>query len=97
MLIVLAMAAAAAGQGAPSGADLQNMFRAMDRDGNGYVTANEQPRVTRISVDGPNRATIRPSRSWISSYDANGDGRVSQREFVSGATAEIAAYNARSR
>ena len=50
MWILLAMAtAAAAGQGAPDRTDLQTMFQLMDRNGDGYITANEAPRVTQRS------------------------------------------------
>jgi Ca2+-binding EF-hand superfamily protein len=100
MWIVLAIAAAAAGgQGAgmPGHADLQRMFALMDRDRDGFVTANEQPRVTRTRAEGPNRVEIRPSRSWIASYDFDGDGRVSRREFVGRAAAEISTYTASAR
>ena len=100
MWIVLAfVAAATGGQGAgvPGHADLQRMFALMDRDRDGFVAAHEQPRVTRARADGSNRVEIRPSRSWISRYDSDGDGRVSQREFVSRASAEISTYTASSR
>ncbi len=96
MWIMLA-APAAAGQAVPSEADLRSVFRMFDQDRNGFVTADEQPRVTRITVNGPQRAEIRPSRSWIAQYDGDGDGRVSEREFVIRAAAEIASYASRDR
>jgi Ca2+-binding EF-hand superfamily protein len=73
------------------------MFALMDRDGNGYVTSSEQPRVPRIAVNGPGRGEIRPGRSWISSYDSDGDGRVSRSEFVRRAAAEVAAHEGAAR
>ena len=98
MWILLAIAAAVGqGAGAPTGADLQHMFTLMDRDRDGFVTATEQPRVTRARAEGPHRVEIRPGRSWISSYDTDGDGRVSRREFLSRAAAEVSAYESGAR
>ena len=91
------LAAAGAHSGAPDRAELQQMFALMDRDGNGYVTSSEQPRVPRVTVNGPGRGEIRPGRTWISSYDSDGDGRVSRREFVSRAAAEISAHEGTAR
>ena len=93
MWTILALAAAAAGaQGAPSRADLNGIFSAMDRDGNGFVTADESPRVTNVRSRDGTRATLRIGGDWIARYDANGDGRVGRGEFLSAAEAEIAAY-----
>ena len=97
VLAIVAAAAGGQGAGTPGHADLQNMFALMDRDRNGFVTADEQPRVARIRAEGANRVEIRPSSSWISSYDSDGDGRVSRREFVGRAAAEVSAYEARAR
>ena len=91
MWILVALAtAAAAGQNAPGRSDLQAMFQLMDRNGDGYITANEAPRVTRVRAAGVQTGAIRPGAGWIEGYDRDADGRVSQAEFVSGAEAEIA-------
>ena len=93
MWTVLAMiAAAAGGQGAPDRGDLQNFFRAMDRNGDGYLTANEAPRVTAIRGEGVGNVRTQSGSSWVARYDRDGDGRISQAEYVSGSMAEMAAY-----
>ena len=88
--LLIGMAAAA--QGAPNAADLQNMFRLMDRNGDGYITANETPRLTSVRGQGAGNVTVRSGAAWIARYDRDGDARVSRGEFVGGAQAEMAAY-----
>ena len=91
MWILLALATAAAGgQDAPDRNDLQTMFQLMDRNGDGYISANEAPRVTRVRAASAQTGAVRPGAEWIEGYDRDGDGRVSQAEFVSGAESEIA-------
>ncbi|MGZ8360081.1 MAG: EF-hand domain-containing protein [Allosphingosinicella sp.] len=92
MWVLLAMASAAGAPGAPSRADLQNMFMTVDRNGDGYVVEDEAPRITRVRVDSSAGGTVRQVGSWIARYDADGDGRVSRTEFVNHAAAEIASY-----
>ena len=93
MWTILAMTvAAAAAHGAPNAADLQNMFRLMDRNGDGYITADETPRLSSVRGAGAGNVTVRSGAAWIGRYDRDGDARVSRGEFVSGAQSEIAAY-----
>ena len=93
MWTVLAMIfAAAGGQGTPDPTDLHNMFRLMDRNGDGFITTDETPRVSSVSAAGAGNVTVRSGASWIARYDRDGDARVSRGEFVGGAQAEMAAY-----
>ena len=62
----------------------------MDRNGDGYITVNEAPRVTRVRAASVQTGASHPSTGWIEGYDSDGDGRVSQAEFVSGAKGEAA-------
>ena len=62
MWILLALVTAAAGgQDAPDRTDLQTMFQMMDRNGDGYISANEAPRVTRVRAASV-QTGVRPSR-----------------------------------
>ena len=88
MWMVLAMIAAAGGPGAADRADLETMFALMDRNGDGYVTANEAPRITQVRAAAVQAAAVRPGNSWIARYDRDGDGKVSEVEFVDGSLAE---------
>ena len=91
MWILVALAAATAGgQSAPDRSDLQAMFEMMDRNGDGYITANEAPRVTRVRAASVQTGAARANSEWIAGHDLDGDGRVSQAEFVGGAEAGIA-------
>jgi hypothetical protein len=69
MWIVLVIAAAA---GADAQTALETRFQAMDRDRNGFITANEAPRV----------AGAGGGSAWIAGYDSDGDARVSAREYL---------------
>ena len=89
-IVLVALASAAAGQNAPDRTELQKMFGLMDRNGDGYISANEAPRVTRVRAASVQTGTGRPGAGWIEDYDRDGDGRVSQSEFVGGAEGEIA-------
>ena len=89
-IVLAAMVGATAGQGAPDRTDLQTMFQLMDRNGDGYITANEAPRITQVRTASLQSGASRPGAEWIEGYDRDGDGRVSQNEFVSGAEGEIA-------
>ena len=91
--ILAIMAAAAAAQGAPNPADLQNMFRLMDRNGDGYITTEETPRLATVRGQGARNVTVRSGATWIARYDRDGDARVSRSEFVGGAQAEMAGYD----
>jgi len=95
MFVVLALAAAvAANGGAPdrsaAGAQVQpavqSNFSRMDRDGDGYITANEAPRVSRArqaTTAAPAPASP-GARTWIQTYDRDGDFKVSAPEYVAG-------------
>lgn len=76
MIVFLALACLA-GQ-APGVAE--SRFRRLDRNGDGFITANEAPRVavTRGAAPSPGGA------AWIRAYDRNGDGRVSAVEYAAG-------------
>ena len=65
---------------AGNASDLDSRFRRMDRDGNGFLTPNEAPRIsaTRGAGAAPGAA------AWVASYDRDGDGRVSAREYAAG-------------
>ena len=90
---VLAMiAAAAGGQSAPDRAELQQIFRMMDVNGDGFLTANEVPRVTQVRGQGVGNVRVQSGSSWVARYDRNGDNRISQSEYVNGSLAEMAAY-----
>ena len=86
------IAAAAGGQGAPDRAELQQIFRLMDRNGDGYLTTNEVPRVTQVRGEGVGNVRVQSGSSWVSRYDRDGDNRISQSEYVNGSLAEMAAY-----
>jgi Ca2+-binding EF-hand superfamily protein len=89
MWILFALATAAAGgQNAPDRTGLLSMFQLMDRNGDGYITTNEAPRVTRVRAASVQTGASHPSTGWIEDYDRDGDGRVSQAEFVSSAEDE---------
>ena len=93
MWTVLAMiAAAAGGQSAPDRAELQQIFRLIDRNGDGYLTTNEVPRVTQVRGEGAGNVRAQSGSSWVARYDRDGDNRISQSEFVNGSLAEMAAY-----
>lgn len=86
MWLILALAAisdaAAAGQSGEARAVLEARFQRIDRDGNGYVTGNEAPRVA-MSRCQCSEAAASPSAGWIADFDEDGDERVSAGEFVS--------------
>ena len=65
---------------APSVAE--SRFRRLDRDGDGFVTANEAPRVavTRGAAGAPSPG----GAAWIRTYDRDGDGKVSAAEYAAG-------------
>ena len=63
---------------------IDSRFQRMDRDRNGFITANEAPRVALARCEcgsAPGAAPAAPS--WIASRDSDGDGRVSAAEFSS--------------
>jgi hypothetical protein len=92
MWTFLAMTAAAAAQGSPGAGDLQTLFRLMDRNGDGFITSDETPRLSNVRGQGVGNVTVRSGATWIARYDRDGDARVSRGEFVGGAQAETAAY-----
>lgn len=78
MIVFLALAWMA-GQ-APNVAE--SRFRRLDRNGDGFITANEAPRV---AVTRGGAGTASPGgAAWIRSYDRNGDARVSAAEYAAG-------------
>lgn len=89
-ILPFVLLAAAASQ-APDRNDLELIFRAMDRNGDGYVSASEEPQVRNVRGNS-GRVSVRISGSWVGRYDANGDARVSRHEFMERAQAELAAY-----
>ena len=82
-ILLVLTTAAAVGQAAPERTELQSMFELMDRNGDGFITANEAPRVTRVRAASVQTGDSRPGPGWIEGHDSDGDGRVSQAEFVS--------------
>jgi len=85
MVVFLAMAMLGAQAGpppAPATGAQDSRFRRLDRDGNGFVTLNEAPRVsvTRGAGDAPATG----GAAWVAIYDRDGDGKVSAREYAAG-------------
>ena len=56
-------------------------FQRIDRDRNGYITANEAPRIASTRGSAADPAPTGPS--WIESYDQNKDSQVSSAEYLS--------------
>ena len=56
-------------------------FERIDRDRNGYITANEAPRVA--LVRGSGSGPVPNARSWIETHDQDGDSQVSRAEYLS--------------
>jgi Ca2+-binding EF-hand superfamily protein len=54
-------------------------FQRIDRDGDGFITPNEAPRVGSRSAT--LTATASPA-SWMENYDSDRDARVSAAEFL---------------
>jgi hypothetical protein len=95
MHVILAIAIAVAANGSSperssAGAEVQpavqSVFNRMDRDGNGFITANEAPRVSRARQAGPAAPSSASSGAqlWIQTYDRDGDSRVSVPEYIAG-------------
>jgi len=84
MVVFLAMACLA-GQAPPAAAE--SRFRRLDRDGDGFVTANEAPRVS-ITRAGDG-ASSDGAAAWIATYDRDGDGKVSAEEYAAGPRAAV--------
>ena len=83
-MVVFVALACLAGQ-APGVAE--SRFRRLDRDGDGFITANEAPRV---AITRGATATASPGgAAWIGTYDRNGDGRVSAAEYAAGPRAAL--------
>jgi hypothetical protein len=65
---------------------VQPSFSRMDRDGDGFITVNEAPRVSRarqVTTTAP--ASPSPgARTWIQTRDRDGDAKVSAPEYVVG-------------
>jgi len=59
------------------------IFRDMDKDGNGYITANEAPKgpPKGRGARGPRPGAGRRPRNFMSDLDSNRDGRVGPNEF----------------
>jgi hypothetical protein len=80
MVVFLALACLAGQAAAPTASE--SRFRRMDRDGDGFVTANEAPRVA--VTRGADGAASPGGAAWIATYDRDGDGKVSAREYGAG-------------
>jgi len=74
MILLLALAAAA--QAPEPQATLESRFQRLDRNADGFITANEAPRVSQA------RGAPSGASPWIDARDRDRDGRVSLAEFV---------------
>jgi hypothetical protein len=83
MVVFLALACLA-GQ-APDLAE--GRFGRLDRDGDGFITVNEAPRVavTRSVAGAPSPG----GAAWVRTYDRDDDGRVSAAEYAAGPRATL--------
>jgi len=90
-LIMSCLAGPAASLAAPPPGGMESRFRRMDRDGDGFVTASEAPRVA--VTRGPGGPAGSAGSAWIATYDRDGDGRVSAREYAAGPRAAIMRAN----
>jgi len=61
---------------------IEARFQRIDRDGNGYITANEAPRVALSRCQCASAPAATPASGWIGGFDSDGDARVSAAEFV---------------
>src|SRR5687767_8054949 len=67
---------------------IEARFQRIDRDGNGYITANEAPRLAQSRCQCASAPAVSPASSgWIGDFDSDGDARVSAAEFVARALA----------
>ena len=80
------IAAAVGGGAVPEQADtgqaraaVEARFQRIDRDRNGFITANEAPRVASGAVQ---PEAVPTATSWIETYDSDGDARISPAEYL---------------
>ncbi len=81
------IAAAVGGAAVPEQADqgearaaIEARFQRIDRDRNGFITANEAPRIASAGASQPQ--AVPATAPWIETYDSDGDARISPAEFL---------------
>ena len=84
LLVATAVTSLQPAEAAEARATLESRFVRMDRDGNGYVQANEAPRLSRTRCEAGDASPAQPA-SWVDGFDRDGDARVSLQEYLESA------------
>merc|ERR1712150_198292 len=67
----------------PNKTQMKQMFKALDKDNNGYISASEIKTACKMfSFDKSNEAVESKVDNIITSMDTNGDGRIDPNEFI---------------